>query len=102
MAKGEGGSSARRALRVMKALKGRSLQGLAVREIATILHESEVNVCRALDALEAEGLAAKLDTGRWALTVGMLQIAESYQREMDAATSRIAEIRQRVAAGAHN
>lgn len=98
MAKTEGGSSARRALRVLKALKGKSLQGVAVKDLAEGLGEKDVDICRSLTALYAEGLAHKLDDGRWAQTTAMLGIAEAYYREMSVARSRLDEHIQRVQA----
>jgi DNA-binding IclR family transcriptional regulator len=93
-------TSARRALRVLKALRGHSLTGLSNKELAEGLRESPPNVTRALQDLEAEGLATKLDTGRWALSVAMLQLAHAYTAEVDAMQGRIVEMSRRVAAGA--
>lgn len=94
------GTSARRALRVLKALKGHALDGVANKELAEALDESPANISRALDALESEGFARKLDNGRWAHSKTMLQIAVAYYNETDTAQARLAELRQCVAAGA--
>lgn len=93
-------SSARRALRVLKALKGHTITGLANKDIAEGLHESPVNVSRALTDLEAEGLATKLDNGRWAHSVAMLQIATAHTSHMANLQDRMTEINRRVAVGA--
>lgn len=93
-------TSARRALRVLKALKGRSLTGLSNKELAEGLRESPVNITRALQELEAEGLATKLDSGRWAPGMVLLQIARAHTDECAAMQDRITEINRRVAAGA--
>lgn len=93
-------SSARRALRVLKALKGHTMTGLSNKELAVGLGENEVNICRALAELEAEGLAAKLDNGRWAHSVGLLQIAHAHTTHMASLQDRMTEINRRVAAGA--
>jgi len=96
----ESTSSARRALRVLKALRGHSLTGLSNKELAEGLRENAPNITRALQELEAEGLATKLDTGRWAHSVAMLQIAHAYTAEVDAMQGRITEMTRRIAAGA--
>lgn len=93
-------SSARRALRVLKALKGHAITGISNKELAEGLGESAVNVSRALAELEAEGLAAKLDNGRWAHSVSMLQIAHAHTTHMANLQDRMTEMTRRVAAGA--
>ncbi len=96
----ETGSSARRALRVLKILKGHTLTGLANKEIADALNDSAVNVSRAIEVLMDEGLVAKLDNGRFAHSVAMLQIAQAHVRHSDAIQNRLTEINCRIAAGA--
>lgn len=93
-------SSARRALRVLKALKGHSMTGLSNKELADGLGETPTNITRALQELEAEGLAAKLDSGRWAHSVAMLQIAHAHQSHMAGLQDRMTEMTRRVAVGA--
>ncbi|MDE4029510.1 helix-turn-helix domain-containing protein, partial [Glaesserella parasuis] len=62
-------NSTQRALRILKALKGRTLTGLSNKELADRLNESPVNITRSLQALIAEGLVVKLEeTGRFALS----------------------------------
>lgn len=92
--------SAARALRVMKALKGQSLTGLSNGELAKKLGESPATINRCINTLIAEGLATKLENGRFALSISMLQIAVAHADEMSRASDRIAELNQRVAAGA--
>ena len=53
-----------------------------------------------IDTLIAEGLAQRLDNGRYAHAVQMLAIAQSHANEMAKASERIQEINQRVAAQA--
>ncbi|MGE4296961.1 MAG: helix-turn-helix domain-containing protein [Desulfovibrionaceae bacterium] len=94
------GTSARRALRVLKALKGHSLHGLSNTELAQGLDETPVNICRALEPLVAEGLVTRLENGRYAHSVAMLQVAQAHANEMATAQDRLMEINRRVAAGA--
>ncbi|MNR40652.1 hypothetical protein D3C85_1589630 [compost metagenome] len=62
--------------------------------------ESPATINRCLNTLIAEGMAVKLDTGRFALSVSVLQIAQAHAEEMARAQNRINEINQRVLAGA--
>ncbi len=93
-------SSARRALRVLIALKGHAITGISNKELAAGLRESAPNISRALAELEAEGLATKLDNGRWAHSVTMLQIAHAHMTHVDNMQSRMTEMNRRIAAGA--
>lgn len=92
--------TALRALRVLKALKGHSLMGLSNGELAKALDESPANITRYLSTLVDSGLATKLDTGRYAPGIALLQIAQAHANEMANAQNRINEINQRVLAGA--
>ena len=90
-----------RVLRVLKALRGQTLTGLSNGELAKALDESPATINRCLNTLIAEGMATRLDTGRFALSVAMLQIAQAHANEMANAQSRITEINQRVLAGSN-
>lgn len=92
--------SGARILRVLKALKGYSLTGISNGELAKGLGESPSAINRAVNTLIAEGLAVKLDNGRFAPSVALLQIAQAHANEMSTAQHRINEINQRVLAGA--
>lgn len=92
--------TALRVLRVLKALKGHSLDGLSNGELAKALEESPANITRYLSTLVDSGLATKLDTGRYAPGIALLQIAQAHANEMANAQNRINEINQRVLAGA--
>lgn len=89
-----------RVLRVLKALKGHSLTGLSNGELAKALNESPATINRCLNTLIEQGLATRLDTGRFAPGVALLQIAVAHAQEMDRAQMRINEMNQRVLAGA--
>jgi len=89
-----------RVLRVLKALRGHSIIGLANGELAKALGESPSTINRCLNTLIAEGMAVQLDTGRYALSVAVLQIAQAHAEEVARMQNRINEINQRVLAGA--
>lgn len=91
--------SGARVLRVMKALKGHTLHGLSNGELAKALGESPANINRCLNTLISEGLAVRLETGRFAPGMALMQIAQATANELDNATARIRETNQRIAAG---
>lgn len=94
-------SSAAKCLRVLFALSGHSLIGVSNSELARGLKESPSTINRCLNTLIAEGAAVKLDTGRFALSVRVLQIATRHTQEFSRHTERMAEINQRILAGAN-
>lgn len=94
--------SLRRGLRILKALKGRSLNGLSNRELAKALGESEANISRAMGVLVDEGMAQRLESGRYVPGMQLLCIAQAFSNEMATAQARIAELNQRVLAGSKN
>lgn len=88
-------------LKVLKALKGQTLTGLSNGDLAKALDESPATINRCLNTLIEAGMATQLDTGRYAHSVALLQIAQAYANEMDRTSARIHELTQRVAAGSH-
>lgn len=94
-------SSAARVLRVLKALKGHTVTGISNIELAQLTKDSPTNITRAMQTLIEEGLAVKLDNGRFAHSVGMLQIAQAHAEHMARLTDRMQEINQRIAAGSN-
>lgn len=100
--KGRTSDSGARVLKVLIALKGHTLTGLSNGELAKGLGESPATINRCLNTLVQEGLVTKLDSGRYAHGVVMLQIAQSYANEMNRAQARINELQQRVHAGSIN
>ncbi|AZD92026.1 MULTISPECIES: helix-turn-helix domain-containing protein [Pseudomonas] len=95
-------SAAARVLRVLKALKGHTVTGLSNTELAHITQDSPSNITRAMQTLIEEGLAVKLDNGRFAHSVGVLQIAQAHAEHMARLTNRMQELNQRIAAGSMN
>ncbi|MBG6248244.1 helix-turn-helix domain-containing protein [Candidatus Symbiopectobacterium sp. PLON1] len=92
-------SSGARILRVLKALRGHTLNGVSNGELAAALDDYPANVNRALSTLIEEGLAQKLDNGRFALSMQALQIALAHANEIARAQDRINEMNQRLLAG---
>lgn len=92
----------RRGLRILKALKGKSLHGLSNGELAKALGESPANITRSMEVLVNEGMVQRLDTGRYAPGMQLLHIAQAFSNEMAAGQARIAELNQRVLAGSNN
>ncbi|MFL1515269.1 IclR family transcriptional regulator [Pseudomonas prosekii] len=92
-------SAGARVLRVFKALKGHTVTGLSNTELAYLTQDSPSNITRAMRTLIDEGLALKLDNGRFAHSVGVLQIAQAHAEHMVRLTERMQEINQRIAAG---
>ena len=87
-------------MKVLKALKGHSFTGISNKELAEQLDVSPAHISRDLDDLIAEGLATRLDNGRFAHSVQMLQIAQAYSNQVARLQAQISETNQRIAAGA--
>lgn len=92
--------SAQRALRILKALRGHTFTGASNSEIATSLGLSPSNVSRSLDVLVEEGFVVRLDNGRYAHSVALLQIAQAHADHTLRLQARMSETAQRIAAGA--
>ena len=91
-----------RLLKVLKALKGQAVTGISNKDIADVLGLSPVDVSRDLEDLIEEGLAIKLDNGRFAHSVQMIQIAQAYATQIARIQAQITEMNQRIAAGSIN
>lgn len=59
----------------VKVYVARALNGVSNGELAVALHESPANISRALNTLIEEGLALKLENGRFAPGIQLLRIA---------------------------
>lgn len=90
--------SVSRALRVLKALRGHTLNGLSNVELAKALDESPANITRYMDSLIEAGFATRLDSGRFAPSIGFLQYAMATAEELQRGTARINEIQARISA----
>lgn len=96
----QGIKSGAKILQALKLLPGNALFGLSNKEIAEALNTSAPQATRIMATLVAEGLAVKLDSGRYAPGMVLLGMAQRHADEMHAASHRVAEINQRVAAHA--
>ncbi|EPO8089463.1 helix-turn-helix domain-containing protein [Pseudomonas aeruginosa] len=90
--------SALRVLRALKALRGHTLTGLSNAELAKALGESPANITRYMDTLIEAGFATRLETGRFAPSIGFLQYAMATAEELNRGAARINEIQARISA----
>lgn len=91
----------RRICKLLQILKGHALDGLALTEITKALNDGSAStVLRTLQTLADESMVIQHDTGRWSLSVLMLQIAEATSNEFSRKSTRMAEIKMRIKAGA--
>ena len=86
-------------LRVLKALKGRSLNGVTIKELSAQLDEAPSQVHRFLQTLVDEGFAAQLDDGSYAQGKFFIQAAHAHAEEIERAQGRINQHLQQVFAG---
>ena len=85
-----------RILRVLLALAGHEVNGLAPSEIAHGLNINQSNTTRDLANLREAGLAEQIpDTGRWRLTPRIPQIAVAMLQGVDRAQLKVTEVKQR-------
>lgn len=96
----ENNQAVRRVCAIFRTLKGNAINGLALKEIAETIQVNSPSTLRLLQTLEDERMVTQYDSGRWALAMGMLQIAAATDSELTRAASRITEMRQRIQAGA--
>lgn len=85
-------ATAVRALQVLKALKGHTLTGLSNKYLADTLGCTPSEISLSLNTLEAEGLVTKLDNGRYAHSVQMLQIAHAHATHINQLQNKILNI----------
>ena len=87
--------SAEKVLKVLKALRGHSLQGVTNQELSKKLGESPAQTYRALQTLLAEGLVKKDENDLYTLGTALVQMAKAHDSEMERAKARMAEYEQR-------
>ncbi len=83
--------------RLVFALAGRSIKGLALAQIAALVEASGPTTLRALQRLHAQGLAEPMPDARgaWRLTPRLVQVALRHQAEIDTACQALADHQQR-------
>jgi DNA-binding IclR family transcriptional regulator len=99
MAEGYVSNTGLKHLRAIKALSGHTLDGVSNIELAQALGIPASGVTRIMATLIAEGFATKLDNGRFAPSVALLQIAQRTANELTNGSNRIHELTQRITAG---
>jgi DNA-binding IclR family transcriptional regulator len=97
--KGRTTESGAKVLKVLVALSGNVINGLANGDLAKGLKESPSTINRCLNTLIDEGLAIKHDDGRFALSVKAAQLWLRCFDEIEREGNRHAEIKQRIFAG---
>ena len=97
----EKASALHKGLRVFKALRGHTLNGLSNQQLAQATGLSPSGITRVMAALIEEGLAERGDDGRFRHSIATLQISQAHALEMAKAQDRINEINRRVSAGAY-
>lgn len=83
-------------LKVQKILTGHTLSGLSNGEVAKALKVSPANATRYLNTLISEGMARKLENGRYALGIGMIQIAQTTTSDLLKNRDEIDDILHRI------
>lgn len=87
--------SGQKVLKVLKALRGHSLNGVSNQQLAEQLNESPSAITRALQTLAEEGLAKREDNGLYTLGISVIQIANAHASELQRAEARLSEFKQR-------
>jgi DNA-binding IclR family transcriptional regulator len=88
-------------LRVLKALRGHTLNGLSNQQLVKATGLSPSGITRIMSALIDEGLAERRDDGRFSPSVAFLQAAQQHAIEIAQAQDRINEINRRIATSTH-
>lgn len=96
----ENNQAVRRTCDILKALAGKAINGLTLKEIAEAIGANAPSTLRLLQTLEEEHLVTQYDSKRWALSMGILQIASATETELTRASARLVEMKARIAAGA--
>ncbi|STQ91372.1 helix-turn-helix domain-containing protein [Iodobacter fluviatilis] len=102
MSKTQASGKGSRVLQVLKALRGHTITGLSNKDLADALGCSPATITRDMADLIDAGLVVKLDNGRFAHSIAMLQIAQAHAEHVAKLQDRITEINRRIVAGAMN
>jgi DNA-binding IclR family transcriptional regulator len=89
-------SSQQRILKVIQALAGHEITGVAPAALARDVGCSAACITRDVDNLRTAGLAEEVpETGRWRLGPGLVAIALKHMSALDRAEKRLNEVRNR-------
>lgn len=91
-----------RALNIIKVLRGHTLTGLSNQQIAEAINEPASAVTLSLNSLERVGFVTRLENGRYAHSVLLLQIAQAHADHISRMQGKINEINARIHAGSQN
>lgn len=91
-------TGARRVLRILLAMRGATFTGVSNVELCKATGESAPNITKALHVLADEGFVTRLDNGRYAHSVTLLQIAQAHADHTLRLHARMTEISQRIGA----
>ncbi|WP_340569900.1 helix-turn-helix domain-containing protein [Stenotrophomonas sp. G106K1] len=87
----------RRALRLIFALQGHTLDGLRLKQLADSIKATPSTVLRDLEVLADEGIVERI-AGRdeyWRLSPRLIQLARAHEQEMARVRQRLEETEQR-------
>lgn len=86
--------SAEKVLVVLKALRGHSLTGVSLSQLATKLNETPSQVHRALQTLINQSFVRKDEHDLYYLSIAFVSIAKAHDKELQLAQARIDEIKR--------
>ncbi|RXK32672.1 hypothetical protein BBD39_03740 [Arsenophonus endosymbiont of Bemisia tabaci Asia II 3] len=91
-------SRTRRALRILKAMKGHYRESLSNKALAALINDSPANISRTLPFLVEEGMVEQRFNRNYALSEELIQIALAFFDETERAQIKMAERRGRYVA----
>jgi DNA-binding IclR family transcriptional regulator len=91
-------AGARRVLQILMAMRGTTFTGVSNIELSKATGEAPPNITRALQVLVDEGFVTRLDNGRYAHSISLLQIAQAHASHTLRLQERMTETSQRIGA----
>lgn len=86
--------SAEKVLVILKELRGHTLSGISLSQLATKLNETPSQVHRALSTLIVQGFVRKDENDLYYLGTAFVAIAKAHDKELQLAQARIDEIKR--------
>lgn len=90
-----------RAFLLIETLAPYVVTGLSVTDLSVATGIPAPSVCRDMDALAAEGMAQKLESGRWALTARPLRAYRAYDIALRNQQQRQDDFKRNIETGAY-